>query len=211
MNKKSNPYHHRKFGRLLVISESLLTRGRDPASLCLCDCGNKTLVRNWNLLKGDTKSCGCFRRDTTIKRSTKHGFAARTKRTRIYSKWNGMRSRCSNKKTSNWKDYGGRGIKVCKRWERFENFLKDMGDCPIGLTLERINNDGNYEPGNCQWATRKQQANNRRRQVNLITYRGKTLNQSDWGYALGGNRDLVSVRLGRGWSESRAVSTPVCP
>jgi hypothetical protein len=119
-----------------------------------------------------------------------------------------MIDRCTNKNNIKYPKYGGRGIIVCERWRTFENFLVDMGEKPEGKTLDRINNDGIYEPSNVRWATPKQQANNRSNNIK-ITHNGKTLTASEWAARLGSkNRCLVSLRLRQGWSEEKAVTTP---
>jgi len=127
---------------------------------CLCACGNETIVRATNLHNGSTKSCGCLRKKTISKLKTTHGLT----QSPTYRSWSSMRTRCGNPNYVNADSYSGRGIKICDRWlNSFENFLEDMGERPIGTSLDRINVDGNYEPSNCRWATKKEQANNRRK------------------------------------------------
>ena len=116
-----------------------------------------------------------------------------------------MVDRCTNRNNPRWKSYGGRGIKICARWRKFDNFLKDMGERPAGRTLERIDNDGNYEPGNCKWATQKEQANNTRQNY-LLTYSGKTLNLGQWARLIGVRHGTLRARIRRGWSLGRAMS-----
>lgn len=133
---------------------------------CLCDCGKDVWLRPDKLFNGESKSCGCYSRDMTIKRSFKHGFAPRGQWKRTYNAWTSMVDRCSNPNRIQAKDYIGRGITLCDRWRDFRNFLEDMGECPPGLTIDRINNNGNYEPGNCRWVTRR--ANNQNKRSNII-------------------------------------------
>lgn len=128
-------------------------------------------------------------------------------KSRAFKIWCEMRTRClygrGNQKT--YKYYGGRGIKVCKRWSSFQNFVDDMGHPPAGLTLERINNDGNYEPGNCRWATRKEQASNRRSNV-LVTFAGETKTITQWSEIVGIKRETLRDRMNRGWPVSRLLT-----
>jgi hypothetical protein len=145
----------KKFGRLTIIRLHHHNKHRQSMYLCSCDCGNEKIISGNNIKNGIIKSCGCLRKEGG---RLKHGYS----KTKIYRVWSGIIQRCNNPNNKDYKDYGGRGIVVCKRWLKFENFLKDMGEVPFGLTLDRINNDKNYYKKNCRWATWNQQANNRR-------------------------------------------------
>src|ERR1043165_874637 len=129
---------------------------------CLCDCGARVDVSGGYLRNGRTRSCGCLRREVSRKNATSHGRYLTTE----HLSWREAKQRCHNPKNTQFHRYGGRGIRMCDEWRRdFLAFLAHMGPKPPGHTLDRINNDGNYEPGNVRWATPKQQANNRRRPV----------------------------------------------
>ena len=159
-----------RFSRWLVIRFSHIEQPRRAAHwLCQCDCGTKRIVRAQQLISGQSKSCGCLKVEIFVANTTKHGHSSSIfpkGRSSEYLAWQSMKDRCTNPNNKQFKDYGGRGIKVCKRWHNsFEAFLADMGMKPSPEhSLDRYpNNDGNYEPKNCRWATWKQQASNKRR------------------------------------------------
>ena len=126
----------------------------------------------------------------------------------LYNTWNNMMFRCYNSKTNQWHRYGGRGIKVCKRWHKLENFIADVSPRPIGKTLDRKNNDKGYSPSNCRWATKDEQESNKSKNV-FITHAGKTLTLGQWARHLGISRNTIKKRYRSGWPLQRIVSTPV--
>lgn len=148
---------NQRFSRLTVTQRlGPVKRGRCIYWLCNCDCGNVTSVRTQHLISGIVKSCGCFESEARWR----HGHALL--KTATYRSWDHMMQRCYNEQNDDFLNYGGRGIKVCDEWQSFKSFLRDMGDRPKSCSIHRINNDLGYEPGNCKWATAKEQASNRR-------------------------------------------------
>lgn len=170
-----------RFGKLMVASFSHSTTGKVKAKMwnCLCDCGNNVIQSTAALKIGKTKSCGCLRKDGS--HSVTHGQASGGVITSEYRAWVGMLGRCYNANTTRFENHGGRGIRVCKRWRKFENFFADMGKKPTpDHSLDRHpNNDGNYTPKNCRWATTEQQANNRR-SSRFIEYNSEIKTLSQW-------------------------------
>lgn len=126
----------------------------------------------------------------------------------LYVIWGNMKQRCRNPKNTNFKHYGARGIKICERWNVFKNFAMDMGDRPEGATIERINNDGDYSPDNCRWASRPEQSNNRRPCI-FVSVNGESKNLTQLAKEIGGNRSLIHGRMARGWTLEEAISTPM--
>jgi len=196
-----------RFGRLTVINRIYTSNKKNSKWLCRCKCGKEIIVFANNLNRNHTKSCGCLRHET--KTNLKHGQA---KKTSEYGTWAGMLKRCRNKNDHSYHAYGGRGIKVCRRWLKFENFFEDMGERPRGeerYTIERIDNNGDYTPQNCKWATYFEQANNTRKNI-FITYTGKTMTVSQWEKKLNLSRGLLYARLGQlKWSVERALTEPI--
>lgn len=157
-------YTDRRFGRL-VAKEFAYKRGAVHFWHCVCDCGNTVVVAKNCLPSGNTQSCGCLNRELCIKRKLTHGHSNRRGKgsaSKTYSSWQAMKKRCTNPKATDYAYYGGRGITVCYRWRKFENFIQDMGERPEGMTLDRKNPNGNYTPRNCKWSTYLEQRLNQR-------------------------------------------------
>lgn len=167
-----------RFGRLTVLKRAGTNSSRKPVWECLCDCGNSKNIVSQSLLNGTTKSCGCLRKEQLSKRLRTHGM----RKTRFYDIWYAMKRRCHDENSINYIYYGGRGIKVCDRWELFENFMDDMYESYIDhvrehgenqTTLDRVDPDGNYSPENTRWSTyTTQNRNTRTRSDNKTGYRG---------------------------------------
>lgn len=159
-----------RFGRLLVLYDTSERKRGNVVWHCRCDCGNEVDIRGGNLISGNTTSCGCYSRECIVERSTVHGMSRRGKRHPVYRTWVHMLRRCEDPNNNRYKNYGGRGIKVCNEWHDAKIFIDWAlsNGWEEGLQLDRINNDGNYEPGNCRWVTRKVQARNKTNNRHVI-------------------------------------------
>ncbi len=195
-----------RFGRLIVIRRMDNNKWGSSRWLCQCICGKEKIILGSHLYGGNTESCGCFNKDV----HTKHGHSTRIKTTVIYAAWRNMIQRCTNPNNPRYKYYGGREIKVCKRWMKFENFLEDMLDgWKHGLTLERKNNKKGYYKKNCKWVTSKEQGRNKRNN-RLITCFGKTQCLSVWAEEYNIPYKILWDRIYKlGWSPERALTEPV--
>ena len=202
-----------RFGRLTAVAPTdKRTCGKNVVWECKCDCGNTVYVGSGSLRIGETRSCGCWRKEKTSNLNRTHS----GKNERLYGVWMAMRRRCYDPSLKGYQDYGGRGIEVCIEWRSdFSAFRKwalssgydpnaPLGDC----TLERINVDGNYEPFNCKWITIKEQSLNKRNSL-LRSYRGKTQNASLWDKELGFPSGTVARRYRRNWKYERIFTQPV--
>ena len=202
----------RQFGRLAVISFSHMTKDRKSVWRCKCNCGNQTDLIGHYLCRGHrpVRSCGCLLREIVRKNNMIHGHAIGGIRSAEYTSWSGLKQRCTNKKHHGYKSYGGRGIKICKRWRNsFKNFFDDMGRKPSPKhTLDRINNDRGYFPSNCRWATAKQQGRNRRNNKK-ITFQGERLCLSAWAEKLSICYPTLQARLRTGWSIEKTLTCPL--
>lgn len=209
----------RKFGRLTAIErDDRFVNGKKIVYWkCLCDCGREHSVRVYSLLNSAVRSCGCFQRESAAKRSLKHGIYAgmRNKEPSFMTTWRGMLYRCEKPTFPAYKNYGGRGIRVCDRWrlgdgerQGFECFRDDMGPKPTSShTLDRIDNEGNYEPSNCRWASRREQGLNTR--VNHhVTLAGRRVTLTEAAESTGIPYNVLQGRLKNGWDEAKALATP---
>lgn len=202
-----------RFGRLTVVSYAF-TRKTDVMWNCVCDCGKHTIVSRSDLKKGKSKSCGCYRieRSKEANKGAKHGLTHGLSNTRIYHIWRGIKDRCFNEKKDRYKNYGGRGITICDEWrndfQAFYNWAMLHGYSE-NLTIDRIDVNGNYEPSNCRWITKGEQANNTRNN-HLITYCGETKTIAQWAKKIGIKYSTLSARINSyGWSIEKALTEKI--
>jgi len=190
----------KRFGRFIVIKPVGKNKWGKPQFLCKCDCVNEKIINGNNLITGNTKSCGCL---------LKHGHAKKGKKSKTYATWEHMVQRCNNPNHKRYKDYGGRGIKICKRWLKFENFLEDMKECPPKLSLDRINNNLGYYKENCRWTTSKENNRNKRNNI-YLTFNNKTKLLIQFAEEYSTPHDTLYHRIYTcKWSIERALTTPV--
>lgn len=185
-----------RFGKLVAMQKVDATQKKDNHAywLCLCDCGNSAVVSSNHLRCGDTSSCGCLSNGKSY--------------TRLYRLWDGMKQRCYTKSETAYKYYGGRGIKVCEAWKNdfqaFHDWALETGYSDE-LTIDRIDVNGDYEPSNCRWSTRRVQMNNTRRN-RILTFNGQSKTIAEWSEATGIKQNTILYRIRRNWSVERALT-----
>lgn len=172
--------------------------------LCRCSCGVEKVVYSNSLITGRSSSCGCFAKEMASLNRMEHGHNTRSGQSPTYKSWRNMLRRCTDPKHGSFKNYGGRGIKVCEEWKTFDKFLADMGERESGKTLDRIDSNGNYEKSNCRWFDMKEQANNRTNNHHL-THNGETHTVSQWAEKLNISDGTIRARLFRGFSTEDAL------
>lgn len=199
----------RRFGRLTVVAHHK-EKYKELKWVCKCDCGGEIKALAINLLGGRTKSCGCLRREhaeITAERNRRNATHRRLPK-EVYKSWRAMHDRCLNPNHIHYDKYGGRGIKICDRWlNSFEAFRDDMGPRPPGTSLERIDNDGDYEPGNCRWATQVEQSRNTSR-VRVLEAFGRKQCLAAWAEEFNLSKDTIARRLRRGWPLEEILNGP---
>lgn len=191
-----------RFGRLHVESFSHKDIHGQLTWIVVCDCGNKKAVTGSNL-RGKTKSCGCLHKESSKLRLLSHGMS----KTKTYKIWKGIVSRCTLESATGYYNYGGRGITISEEWKSFESFHKDMGDCPDGCSIERIDTNGNYCAANCKWAPDAEQGINKRNN-RIISISHKDVCLSVAARENGVNFDFLRARINRGWGGENAVALP---
>lgn len=199
-----------RFGKLNVIEYSHTGKDRHPYYLCKCDCGNVKIIKAKYLKNGDTKSCGCSYILSRKLTNFKHGEKYNRKCSTEYGTYLAIKQRCYNKNNPGYKYYGGRGIVMCDEWRNsFNKFLSDVGRKPFPkASIDRIDNNGNYEPGNCRWATKTEQ-NNNTSSNRAYTFNNKTLNIGQWANLYNIPRETLSYRLNNGMSIGDALTIPI--
>lgn len=195
----------RRFGRLVAVEPtgdrygdgSVLWRSR-------CDCGGENVSPAKVLIRGDTRSCGCLQDESRIARKTTHGYSE----TALYRRWRNIINRCENPRVPSFRDYGARGIQVCKQWHHFENFIADMGEPPPGTEIDRIDNEGPYCPENCRWVTRAVNARKKRNSV-ILTIMGVTKPLIEWADLCGVKPHTAYARHRKGWNVERVLEVDI--
>lgn len=170
----------------------------------VCDCGKEVHALAASVKRGQTKSCGCYHREKLSLRRKSHGLS----KSREFRIWAGIFSRCTNPNATGYKNYGGRGIKVCEQWRSFERFLADMGFPKAGESIDRKNNDGDYSPENCRWATKLEQTSNKRNNT-TVTIGSETHHMAEWARITGMSLSTIYARLKRGLSHENAIISPL--
>lgn len=200
------------FGRLTVVTFAGRVN-KIRVWQCRCECGNVTTVTTANLVRGHTQSCGCLQRERSSANMRRVAFRHGKAGTPEWNAWMSMFSRCYDPNNKRYSRYGGRGIKVCERWNgSFENFLSDMGPRPSNKhTLDRLDNDGNYEPGNCGWRTKTQQNNNRGSYNVRIQVGDRDLTLAEWSRETGVSEACMTYRRSIGWTPEQIVGLAVKP
>jgi hypothetical protein len=198
---------NRRFGRLVALEPVGRDIDRSVLWRCICDCGTERIT-SWARIKLEkVKSCGCFSKEMSRLRAVTHNQS----NSPTYLSWVAMKARCDNPKHIGFADYGGRGIRYDEKWILFENFLADMGLRPSGAhSIDRIDNNGPYDKSNCRWATRKEQARNKRTS-RLITHNEKTLQLYEWSAITGLNPETICARIKRGWPVAEALGEQFDP
>lgn len=205
MSKRPTDLTGQVFGRLSVLYRSgtkVTPNGsKKPVWMCRCECGEKVEVAAQSLKFGNTRSCGCLQKESMSAANRTHGMSKSPE----YQSWRGMWERCTNPNNSHYPIYGGLGVVVCDAWKDFSVFLADMGFRPEGTSLDRFPNAaGNYEQGNCRWATAREQSRNTSRTI-YITWKGETLCRKDWAERLGISAVALKFRL-KHWPLERAMT-----
>jgi hypothetical protein len=200
-NRPLKDYTGQRFGRLVATGLRERRNDNDHIWSFRCDCGVEVDRKIRLVRSGRTSSCGCVFREKMAARNTKHGQSG----TKTYRVWKNMRARCGSETDSDYHLYGGRGIKVCERWQDYLAFVEDMGECPPGKSLDRVDVNAGYSPDNCRWATAKEQAGNKRttRRVEAL---GQTKIITEWARELGVSHRLIDYRLKAGWPADEAVT-----
>ena len=197
----------KRFNRLVVVKEVDKNKYGTRQWLCKCDCGKYVIDTSNHITTGHTKSCGCYKIEFAKNSFTKHG----EKYTRLYNIWCSMKQRCYDENCNNYTRYGGKGISVCDEWNNSYECFRDWSmrnGYKDNLSIDRVNNNGNYEPDNCRWATRKTQSNNKSSN-HVITYNGITKTVKQWSEDININYGTLLSRFLRGWSIERALKQPV--